>query len=47
MNVNSSGLGLYIVRQVVQLHNGTIKAESAGEDKGATFILTLPVVPEG
>jgi len=36
------GLGLAIVRHVVELHGGTVRAESAGEGKGATFTVTLP-----
>ncbi|MEP6742404.1 MAG: ATP-binding protein [bacterium] len=39
------GLGLAIVRQLVELHGGTIKAESEGEGKGATFIMKLPLAP--
>jgi PAS domain S-box-containing protein len=39
------GLGLAIVRQLVELHGGTVFAESEGEDKGATFIVKLPLVP--
>lgn len=36
------GLGLAIVRHLVELHGGTISAHSAGEGKGATFKVTLP-----
>jgi signal transduction histidine kinase/DNA-binding response OmpR family regulator len=37
------GLGLAIVRHLVELHGGTIRVESAGAGKGATFIVRLPV----
>jgi protein-histidine pros-kinase len=37
------GLGLAIVRSVVELHGGTIDASSAGEGQGATFSITLPI----
>ncbi|HEY9834400.1 MAG TPA: response regulator [Stenomitos sp.] len=36
------GLGLAIVRHLVELHGGTVYAHSAGEDKGATFTVKLP-----
>jgi signal transduction histidine kinase len=39
------GLGLYIVRELVGLHGGTIQAESDGAGKGATFRVRLPVEP--
>src|SRR5690606_21933568 len=39
------GLGLAITRHLVELHGGTITARSAGTDKGATFIIKLPVRP--
>ncbi len=38
------GLGLAIVRHLVELHGGSIKAESAGEGKGATFVVRLPLL---
>ena len=37
------GLGLAIVHHLVGLHGGGVKAESAGEGRGATFTVTLPV----
>jgi PAS domain S-box-containing protein len=37
------GLGLAIVRQIVEMHGGTIWAESAGKNRGATFIVQLPL----
>jgi signal transduction histidine kinase len=37
------GLGLAIVRQLVDLHGGSVRAESGGENLGATFTVTLPI----
>jgi signal transduction histidine kinase/CheY-like chemotaxis protein len=40
---SSTGLGLSIVKRIVDLHGGQITVESAGPGKGATFKMTLPV----
>jgi len=37
------GLGLSIVKQLVELHGGTVRAKSAGERQGATFTVALPL----
>lgn len=37
------GLGLAVVRHLVELHGGTVDAESPGEGQGATFIVNLPL----
>src|SRR5262249_5721535 len=37
------GLGLAIVRHIVELHGGSVRAQSAGEGKGATFTVELPL----
>jgi PAS domain S-box-containing protein len=39
------GLGLAIVRQLLELHGGTVRAYSEGEGKGATFTIKLPLMP--
>ena len=38
------GLGMAITKHLVELHGGTIRAESPGEGQGATFVLRLPVM---
>jgi len=40
------GLGLAIARQLMELHHGTIRAESSGEGRGSTFVLTLPLTSD-
>ena len=40
------GLGLSIAKQLVELHEGTIRAASDGEGKGATFTIELPLTQQ-
>jgi signal transduction histidine kinase len=39
------GLGMAIVKQLTELHGGTIRAASAGKGKGASFTLEIPLSP--
>jgi CheY-like chemotaxis protein/two-component sensor histidine kinase len=41
--IGGLGLGLSITKQLVEMHGGTVKAQSEGEGKGATFTMTLPI----
>lgn len=44
IEVKGTGLGLPIVRSIIERHGGRIKAESRGESKGTTFIIRLPMI---
>ena len=41
-NIHGTGLGLFIVSEIVKAHKGRVWAESAGEGKGSKFIVELP-----
>jgi PAS domain S-box-containing protein len=41
------GLGLYVVRHVIEHHGGAVQAESAGPGRGSTFTIVLPVAAAG
>ena len=40
-NIQGTGLGLYVAREIVKAHNGEIWAESDGEGKGSRFYVRL------
>jgi signal transduction histidine kinase len=42
-NATGLGLGLYIARRIVELHEGTLSVSSAGRGQGATFAIRLPL----
>lgn len=42
LDLEGSGLGLYISKEIVELHNGKILVESKGRNKGSTFTIRLP-----
>jgi len=43
IDIQGSGLGLFISKEIVDLHGGYIRAESEGRNKGSTFIVKLPI----
>lgn len=40
------GIGLSLVRSLVEMHGGTVEASSAGADRGSEFVVRLPVLPK-
>ena len=38
------GIGLAIVKEIVELHGGRVRAESSGQDQGSSFIVSLPLL---
>jgi signal transduction histidine kinase len=43
VNVDSTGFGLYIVKNIIEAHHGKVWVESEGAGKGSTFIVELPL----
>jgi signal transduction histidine kinase len=41
-NIRGTGLGLYIVKTVIEDHRGNVRVESEGPGSGSTFVITLP-----
>ncbi len=44
VDIEGAGLGLYLSKEIVELHNGQIWVESEGRNKGSTFIIKLPTI---
>jgi PAS domain S-box-containing protein len=44
LDIQGSGLGLFISKEIVDLHGGMIRAESEGRHKGSKFIVKLPAL---
>ncbi len=43
IDIQGTGLGLYISKEIIDLHEGQIWVESAGRDKGSTFTIKIPI----
>jgi signal transduction histidine kinase len=41
------GIGLTVVRELIQAHQGTVRVSSPGKGFGSQFKVTLPLIPEG
>ena len=41
VNIKGTGLGLFVAKEIIAAHHGTVRVESEGEGKGSTFIVEL------
>jgi signal transduction histidine kinase len=46
IDIQGTGLGLFISKEIIELHHGQIRAESLGRNQGSTFIIKLPTKRE-
>ena len=46
IDIEGSGLGLYISKEIVKLHGGEIWVKSEGRNKGSKFFFSLPIISE-
>ena len=46
-NGGGLGIGLTVVRELVEAHGGTVSAESAGSGSGSRFVIRLPLAERG
>jgi signal transduction histidine kinase/CheY-like chemotaxis protein len=44
LTLGGLGIGLTMVKRLVEMHGGTISAESGGQDRGSTFVIRVPAV---
>jgi signal transduction histidine kinase len=43
LHTEGAGIGLYVAKRFIEMHNGRIWAESGGKGKGSTFYIELPI----
>jgi signal transduction histidine kinase len=46
LHPNGSGLGLFIVKELIRFHQGKVEVQSQGKDQGSIFTITLPIIVE-
>ena len=46
VDIEGTGLGLYISKELMTLHDGKIWVESEGRNKGSTFFFSLPIIED-